>query len=465
MSQAVAVLAACCCVLLSAGDRETVLDRVEFVEPELQEVPIVPPLCDAMDVWKRHVCIGDCSLYCEKEGEGPPLVLLHGGPGSTHHLFHPHFSAAARFATAIYYDQRGCGFSQYKDGSGYSIQQAADDLDKLRAALGYEKWVILGSSYGGMLAQCYTLNYPDRVAGLVLVGSAFKGLPIQSGSREGMFITEAERARIDAIYNTNGLPMEQQVFNAHLNGDWKRQSFHRPTRDQLARMALYEWQHDENFRGDIGSSLGGLDYTDVFEDCPIPILLMEGKWDLTWEQDKAQKLHACFPGSKLVVFPQSGHCPYEDEPDAFFTELETFVGRLQDVPEIAVKVWKRKQAERRAASTAAEPVAEAVFTSEGPAPEGFTWWTFHWTMPAIDPDAQLKMIVLTPDGQEYASNTITSRSSSVRSDFSSEWGYGDVSVFYNKPITVKFTVDKGGISFPRGGCRFEFHTGVAAAAN
>ena len=46
----------------------------------------------------------------------PALVLIHGGPGGTHHYFHPWFSRAAGFARIIYYDQRGCGLSEFAPG-------------------------------------------------------------------------------------------------------------------------------------------------------------------------------------------------------------------------------------------------------------------------------------------------------------------------------------------------------------
>ena len=63
------------------------------------------------------------------------MVLLHGGPGGTHHYFHPTFSRAAEFSRVIYYDQRGCGLSDYAPGEGYTIQQAADDIEALRLVM------------------------------------------------------------------------------------------------------------------------------------------------------------------------------------------------------------------------------------------------------------------------------------------------------------------------------------------
>src|SRR5512145_700960 len=89
--------------------RETVLDRRVHLQPGVLEVPALPPLCDEVKAEKRRVNIGDCHLYCETEGRGLPVVLINGGPGGTHHDFHPCFGHAVEFATVVYYDQRGCG--------------------------------------------------------------------------------------------------------------------------------------------------------------------------------------------------------------------------------------------------------------------------------------------------------------------------------------------------------------------
>ncbi|HUT32902.1 MAG TPA: alpha/beta fold hydrolase [Planctomycetota bacterium] len=321
------------------GPRETVLDRRVHTENKVLEIPYAPPLCDTLKLEKRRVNVGDCELYCELEGQGPALVVIHGGPGATHHCFHPHFSQAARFAKVVYYDQRGCGASGYVKGQGYTVEQAVEDLDKLRAALGFDKWVVLGHSYGGIVAQCYVVEHPERVAGLLLVGAATDALHLSlQPTRQYDCLSDAERKRISDIHRAQGLTLAQRVYNAHLNGDWKRQSFYRPTNEELARGALYEWKHDEAFRRSICRQLSGeIDLRGAFENCPIPVLLLEGQWDLTWNTDKPRKLQACFPGSRLVMFERSGHSPFGDEPERFFRAVEEFMAHP---PKLDLARWK-----------------------------------------------------------------------------------------------------------------------------
>jgi proline iminopeptidase len=333
---------------LADGPRETVLDRKIHTEEGIAELPTVPPLCDTLKTEKRRIRAGDCSLFCETEGNGPALVLINGGPGGTHHGFHPHFGRAAGFATVVYYDQRGCGQSDYAKGAGYTVDQAVDDLDQVREALKLERWVVLGWSYGGVLAQAYTIKYPERMAGLVLVGSSTDALHLSLGpDRQHEFISPAEQKKIDEVYSQPGLSLAQAVFNAHLNGDWKRQSFYRPTREELAREALYGWKHDPFFRGSISRDLRRIDLRGLFQGCPIRVLILEGRHDLTEGVGKPAKLAACFPGSRLVMFERAAHAPFADEPEKFFATLREFIKALPEKT-TGIEEWKEQIAARQA---------------------------------------------------------------------------------------------------------------------
>jgi proline iminopeptidase len=282
-------------------------------------------------------------LYVEEEGEGMPVVLLHGGPGGTHHSFHPHFSQAREFARVIYYDQRGCGLSDYTKGNGYTVDQAVEDLENLRQSLKIDKWIVLGWSYGGLLGQCYTMKYPESVMGLVLM-TAEPALQGQLGStRQYDYLTQEERNKINEFrvkYFTEQISMEQLIYNAHLNGDWKRQNYYKPTMEELACGALYEWQHDEDFNTVMSQDAGSIDLSGAFESCPIPTLILEAKWDLTWNADKPEKIHKNHPRSKLIIFEKSGHSPFKDEPERFFKVLREFVEQLSKTDDADIARWK-----------------------------------------------------------------------------------------------------------------------------
>lgn len=326
------------------AQKESALDRKVHIEGKLiTEIPAAVRWCDRIPLERKRIDVGDCRLYVEEEGKGVPLVLINGGPGGTHHGFHPWFSRAKGFARVIYYDQRGCGLSDWKPGPGYSVEQAVEDLEGLRRALGIRRWVVLGYSYGGFLAQYYAISHPENVAGLVLV-SAMPGMTIEmKPSREMDYLSEEEISRLQAVRKeidallqekkiTQDRAWELLIFNNTLNGYWKRQDFFRPSTERAAQMALYEWKNDDDFNSVMSESAARVDLTGTFEHCPIPTLIAEGRWDLTWNTDKPGLILKNHPGASLVTFERSGHNIYEDEPDEFFKLLGGFVERLSPIP-------------------------------------------------------------------------------------------------------------------------------------
>jgi proline iminopeptidase len=336
----------------SQQPRETIFDRIIHLEPHILDIPPAPCLCDHTDSIKRLITIGDTRLYVELEGRGTPVVLLHGGPGGTHHYFHPDFSRAAADTLVIYYDQRGCGRSDYISGSGYTIEQAAADLDALRSTLNIAAWVVLGHSYGGFLAQYYSTRYPERVLGLILVCSRVANRRPLRPSREHDFLSQAEIARIQAIYNrtdvvfaeetdTAGeLSLAEKLYNAFVNGDWKRQNYYKPSSERMAQTALYDWKHDAHFNSIINQDAATIDLDGAFHHCPIPTLLLEGRWDLCWNVDKPAALQQDHPQAHLTTFEHSGHFPFQDEPEAFFQAVNAFVKRCATIPLSDIAAWK-----------------------------------------------------------------------------------------------------------------------------
>jgi len=341
----------------SAGtdQRESVLDKKVYIEKKLiTEIPQVPRLCDSLNIKKQRINVGDCGLYVEEEGRGMPLVLINGGPGGTHHYFHPWFSRAKDYVRVIYYDQRGCGLSDYQPGkAGYSIDQAVADLDAVRRALGIDRWVVLGYSYGGFLAQYYATIYPERLSGLILLG-ADPGMWIEmKPTRQYDFLSKEEQDRMRQIrFEIQSLSKAENwtpeksmallVYNNHLNGDWKRQHFYKPSIEKLARGALYEWTYDlkNNFRGGISNSQNKIDLTGAFDKCPVPTLVLEGKWDLTWNTDKPEIIAKNHPGSKLVLFDNAGHGIYDENPDEFFAVLKEFIQGLSKISPPALSAYR-----------------------------------------------------------------------------------------------------------------------------
>jgi proline iminopeptidase len=110
-------------------------------------------------------------LFVDIEGAGlvpdgpamrakPTPILLHGGPGYDHASFKPAFSRPADVAQIVYYDHRGHGRSDARPRDEWTLDTFADDVVRSCDALGIEKPIVLGQSFGGFVAQRYLAPHP-----------------------------------------------------------------------------------------------------------------------------------------------------------------------------------------------------------------------------------------------------------------------------------------------------------------
>ena len=104
--------------------------------------------------------------------EVPTVILLHGGPGFDHSNFKPDFSRLAEVAQVVYLDHRGNGRSDRGDPEKWNLPQWGDDLRAFCEALEIERPIVLGDSFGGMVAMSYATRHPDHPAKLVLSSTA-----------------------------------------------------------------------------------------------------------------------------------------------------------------------------------------------------------------------------------------------------------------------------------------------------
>ncbi len=127
--------------------------------------------------------VRDTELFFDIEGaslvpDGPRMVerpvvfLLHGGPGGDHSGFKPAFSPLAESMQLVYVDHRGQGRSARGPKESYTLDNNVEDLEALRRYLGLGPIVVIGVSYGGMVALAYASRYPESVSHLVAIVTA-----------------------------------------------------------------------------------------------------------------------------------------------------------------------------------------------------------------------------------------------------------------------------------------------------
>lgn len=133
-----------------------------------------------------HVLVNGVRLFFDVEGarlvpdglamrEKPTLILLHGGPGMDHSAYKPRFSQLADIAQVVYLDHRGNGRSESGPRESWTLSQWGDDVRGFCDALGIAHPIVLGTSFGGMVALAYATRHPSHPAKLILISTEAAG--------------------------------------------------------------------------------------------------------------------------------------------------------------------------------------------------------------------------------------------------------------------------------------------------
>jgi proline iminopeptidase len=133
-----------------------------------------------------HVLVNGVRLFFDVEGarltpegpamrEKPTVLLLHGGPGFDHSIFKPAYSALADVAQVIYLDHRGNGRSDAGPQDSWTLAQWGDDVRGFCDVLGITDPIVLGVSFGGMVAIAYATRHPEHPSKLILISTEAVG--------------------------------------------------------------------------------------------------------------------------------------------------------------------------------------------------------------------------------------------------------------------------------------------------
>jgi len=267
-------------------------------------------------------------LYTRRVGDGPPVVVLHGGPGAHHDYLLPQYDRLAYGRALLYYDQRGGGRSPVPRETPVGWREHVADLEALRRAWGLSRVTLLGYSWGGLLAVLYALEHAERIERLALVSAA----PITAAWRDEFERRFAARmaqpwiARARAELAASGLSQRDPeqyrrvAFALSVAG-----YFHDPRR--AAEMTPF--RVTERTRRAVWDSLGRYDLRDrlrqTWPDASAPrSLLLHGIYDpmpLEAARETAALLHTG------VLELATGHAPHVEATDEFVRGLDAFLPR------------------------------------------------------------------------------------------------------------------------------------------
>jgi proline iminopeptidase len=291
----------------------------------------------ALKASESSINIGAASLYTRATGQGRPVIVLHGGPDFDQSYLLPDLDRLADTFRLIYYDQRGRGKSA-KNIRPQDVTLKSDiaDLDRVREHFRLQAPVLLGHSWGSVLALEYTLRHPKQVSYLILVNPA----PVSASDLAVM-----RKAYLNAL----GADMERQrqilAGAAYQSGDPEevtaRYRIH--FKHALARSEDYEKLMAAMKRAFISQGADGIVKARAVEDqlmrdtwqspgynlipklrsLKIPALVITGEHDFI-PPEIAEHIAKALPNARLVILKDCGHFSYMECPDQVRNAIDNF---------------------------------------------------------------------------------------------------------------------------------------------
>lgn len=265
---------------------------------------------------------------------GPtPLLLLHGGPGSTHNYFEAFDQLAAQTGRpVVMYDQLGCGRSSMPDDTSlWRANTWVAELTVLRQYLGLERVHLLGQSWGGMLAIIYLCDHqPAGIQSLILASTlSSAALWRQEQHRLIKFMALTDQAAI-AQAEASGdftapayLAANDRYMLAHAAGPVTADSPEFLRRPKRAGTAAYNVAWGPNEYVPTGT-LQSYDYTAKLAHVTTPTLVTSGTNDLCTPL-VAKTMVDALPHATWSLFAHSRHMAFIDESTAYLTRLRAWL--------------------------------------------------------------------------------------------------------------------------------------------
>jgi proline iminopeptidase len=282
-----------------------------------------------------HITVNGLRLFFDVDGakyvpdgprlrERPTLLLLHGGPGGDHSTFKPAFAPLSDVAQLVYLDHRGQGRSERGAAADWNLAQWGDDVRAFCLALDIEKPIVLGYSFGGIVAQAYATRHPDHPGKLILYSTTPK-VDRQETYRVFERLGGAQaRAVAEARWETPN-PTSMVAYREVCSPLYNRRARRDP--DAPARVL----RNDDvalHFAGPDRES-ARFDFREALAHVRCPTLVVAGEDDPITPISRAEEIAHCLPPDlvRFARFANAGHGVHNDDPAAAMALLRDFVTR------------------------------------------------------------------------------------------------------------------------------------------
>lgn len=278
--------------------------------------------------------IRDTEIYFDIEGSSlvvdgsqmrqkPVGFLVHGGPGVDHSSYKVGFSSLSQKLQLVYFDHRGQGRSARGAKETYTLENNIEDMEALRQYLGLDKIVVIGTSYGGMVALSYAIRYPQYVSHLIAIATAADSRFLEQAkatvAKQG---TEEQKACASRLWSGTFENEAQLKEYFQVMG-----SLYSLTYDP--QLSAQSWNRTIYSIDAINVAFAGfLRNYNILEQLPqitAPTLVIAGRHDWICPPEFSEEIAAAIPNADLRIFENSGHLIRADEPEALIDAISGFL--------------------------------------------------------------------------------------------------------------------------------------------
>jgi proline iminopeptidase len=282
-------------------------------------------------VIEETVEINGVNHFIKKIGEGEPLLVIHGGPGLFHDYLVPSFEKLSKDYQVIFYDQRGCGQSDFPaDTSSITLDNFVSDLEAIRKHLKIEKLTLASHSWGALIALNYGKKYPDNLNKLILISPApstteffdetFNNMQSRRDEKDTKelvrimmsreFEKRDEKTFKDAVMLGDKVNLVNQESVSEL---YKTVNF---TKTTASNLLLVNSMMEQNFFQ--------LDLAQGLEPIKCPTIIIYGDLDNV-PFASAQYLQENITNAQMAVIKKSCHYPFFEATKEFSTIVKGFI--------------------------------------------------------------------------------------------------------------------------------------------
>ncbi len=268
-------------------------------------------------------------LHYRTIGNGPPVVLLSGGPGFDVDYILPVADFLPTGYQRVFLEQRGTGRSRVANMTAdtMTLRLVVEDLEALRVQLKQERLLLLGHSWGGMLAMAYASAHPDRIDRMILIGSGGPTLEFAErfadniASRLRPEDLDARRywdapEKRSADPEKAALGAMKAIVPGYFFDRAKASAFAAELKDGTFHPAV-----NSLLMGDLSK---GYDLRAGLSKVDRPVLIIQGHQDPVSDKT-ADDIHALLSGSTLRYINKSGHFPWIEQPEEFRRAITAFL--------------------------------------------------------------------------------------------------------------------------------------------